>query len=236
MRRIVAVLLQRLGPLGYAKTHKALCSTSNPGQIRSLRMATVAGENLPEKVLNCVIRPVLLKLCGFNRGIREMAAFRFGGALLGSLAMKKIVFSDVSRRRFALGLPAFGLMACQSPPEAGSMPRDLVTHADRPVTLIYVNSSACPSCREWELFDEPQWARSAERSRVSFRVLHFPHFSDITADSRWPEDLRWVRDELRLTRGTPRYILVKDRTILASHFGSNRWQSAVVPAVRQALA
>lgn len=150
--------------------------------------------------------------------------------------MGKAALSRISRRGVVFGLPGVGLMACQAAPEQGGMPRDLVTHADRPVTLIYVRSSACPFCRQWENFVEPEWARSAERSRLSYRVLDFPHFSDITSDRRWPEDLRWVRDELRLTRGTPRFILVKDRKILASYFGTRSWESEMVPTIRLALA
>jgi hypothetical protein len=144
--------------------------------------------------------------------------------------------ASLSRRVAILSSVVFGLAACRTTAEQPGLPRDTVTHPDRPLTLLYVRSSACPYCREWELFAEPEWLRSPARSRVSYRVLDFLHFSDITADSGWPEDLRWVRDELRLTRGTPRYILIRDRTILGSHFGTNRWQSDVLPAIRQALA
>ncbi len=150
--------------------------------------------------------------------------------------MGKAALSRISRRGVVFGLPGVGLMACQAAPEQGGMPRDLVTHADRPVTLIYVTSGACYYCRQWENFVEPEWVRSPERSRLSYRVVDFPHFGNITSDSRWPEDLRWVRDELRLTRGTPRFILVKDRKILASYFGTRSWQSEMVPTIRLALA
>lgn len=142
----------------------------------------------------------------------------------------------LSRRGAILSSAVFGLAACRTTDGQPGTPRDTATYPDRPLTLLYVRSSACPYCREWEVFAEPDWLRSPERSRLSYRVLDFFHFSNITAASGWPEDVRWVRDELQLTRGTPRFILIRDRNILGSYFGSNRWQSDVLPAVRQALA
>jgi len=146
------------------------------------------------------------------------------------------------RRGFLLGAVAsFApfVTACQTTTTSTGRPQipaDQGPNPEKPVTVLYIRSSSCPYCLRWERGVEPRWLASPERAAVTYRVLDFPHFRNISGDKFWPVDVRWVRDQENLTRGTPRFIVFRDREILASGFGTESWSREVLPAIRRAIA
>lgn len=151
-------------------------------------------------------------------------------------------FIKLGRRSFLIGAAAsFApfVTACQTTTTSTGRPQipaDQGPNPEKPVTVLYIRSSSCPYCLRWERGVEPRWLASPERAAVTYRVLDFPHFRNISGDRYWPEDVRWVRDQEKLTRGTPRFIVFRDREILASGFGTESWSSEVLPAIRRAIA
>ena len=63
------------------------------------------------------------------------------------------------------------------------------------------------------------WERTKERAQVEFHMVKASYFSRLDEDRYWPEEIRWVRDKLRIKGGTPRFVVVLDRTIVSSTFG-----------------
>ena len=148
----------------------------------------------------------------------------------------------IGRRHFMIsgavsaGLLLIGCQTTASPDAVVAARRDGGPAPARPVTLIYIRSPVCPYCLDWERTEEPRWLASPERGRLTYRVLEFAHFRNIAEDSGWPQDLRWVRDRERLTRGTPRFIVISGNDILISTFGTGSWERDVLPVIRRAVA
>lgn len=103
------------------------------------------------------------------------------------------------------------------------------------MTLVYLRAPNCPFCLSWERSTEPQWLESSERAKLSYRALSFATFKDLTQDEVWPDDLKWIRDELNIRSGTPRWVLVEGREVLGKALGSNRWDSVMMPEIRKAV-
>lgn len=128
------------------------------------------------------------------------------------------------------------LAGCQTVQSVDNKPlRDTATTEDRPVTLVYLRAANCHYCLSWERNVEPKWLASAERGKVSYRALSFATFKDLTTDNVWPDDLKWIREELNVRKGTPRWVLVRDREVLAKAFGSNHWGDIMMPAIQRAV-
>ena len=105
--------------------------------------------------------------------------------------------------------------------------------ADGKVIVVYVSAYNCPYCREWEAFAQPKFEKSAERKQVEFRMVKASYFSRVDEDRYWAEDIRWIRDQLKITRGTPRFIVAKDGKVLIHKFGTSSWDRDVFPLVRR---
>ena len=146
----------------------------------------------------------------------------------------------LDRRNFSLGIGAVTLTAaltgCAGSKLAeNAMPADQQIAADRPVGLIYVRANNCSYCRSWENGAERRWLASDLRRDVSYIRLDFFTFRDITTTNVWG-DFVWIRDELGLKRGTPRWIVFRGDQILEAGYGTNVWRRGIVPAVERAVA
>jgi hypothetical protein len=106
---------------------------------------------------------------------------------------------------------------------------------DERITVIYVSALNCPFCRDWEANSKTKWEQSAERSRVDFRVVQAPFFERLDEDHYWSSDIRWIRDQLRISRGTPRFIVVVDGKVVRHKFGVRSWQTEIYPLLQSLL-
>ena len=61
--------------------------------------------------------------------------------------------------------------------------------------------------------------KTKERPHVDFHVVKASFYSRLDEDRYWPEEIRWVRDRLNIRGGTPRFVVVLDKTIVSSTFG-----------------
>lgn len=144
--------------------------------------------------------------------------------------------SKTSRRAVLLAAPALILAGCQARPPLGPiMPADQAADPARPLTLVYLGARNCGYCLEWEGDQEQAFLASAERRAITYRRLIFASFRDLTVDRVWPADLVWIRDELGITGGTPRYVVVRGRELLLSAVGTDDWSGIVLPTLRGRL-
>ena len=63
------------------------------------------------------------------------------------------------------------------------------------------------------------WEKTKERAHVDFYRVKASYFSRLDEDRYWPEEIRWVRDKLNIRGGTPRFVVVLDKTIVSSTWG-----------------
>lgn len=146
----------------------------------------------------------------------------------------------IARRQALLTSAAIALAllgGCQTTgPRNVDAGADRVADPARPFSVVYIAADNCPYCQYFESSYQPEWLASAERQKVNYRVVRVGFYQDITPDDAWPNDLIWLRDQLNLRRGTPRFLLVKGREVLVSAFGTNALRNKVLPRLREELA
>ncbi|MBK8063208.1 MAG: hypothetical protein IPK29_03345 [Betaproteobacteria bacterium] len=102
--------------------------------------------------------------------------------------------------------------------------------------VVYLGTPDCPYCQHWEarargeLLASPL-AQSFRFHEVIGRTLREP----ITA-AHYPEDLQWLAKLMGPSRGVPRFLLLGDRTLLASVYGTNAYETQFLPVLREAVA
>lgn len=54
-------------------------------------------------------------------------------------------------------------------------------------------------------------------------------------DDHWPADLQWLRAEFwsKNATGTPVFALIRGNKRLAHYFGSNNWESKMLPSIKK---
>ena len=112
-------------------------------------------------------------------------------------------------------------------------PTGMATSHAPTITLIYVGAWDCVYCKQWESFSLPAWEKSPERRHVDFRIVKATTFWRLDDDRYWPEDIRWVRDKLKITKGTPRFIVVVGHDVRLQRFGLYSWDTNVYPSLKQ---
>lgn len=147
--------------------------------------------------------------------------------------------TGIDRRNFTLGAGSLALTAalagCTTAKlDENAMPADQTVMPDRPVGVIYIRADNCPYCRGWESGQERRWLASDLRREVSYIRLDFFTFRDITTANVWG-DFVWIRDELGLKRGTPRWVVFRGNEILEASYGTKSWRNSVLPQVRRVV-
>lgn len=102
------------------------------------------------------------------------------------------------------------------------------------LTVIYIGGWDCGPCLAWKRNQKPAWVASAEYRRVRYMEIESPRLREAYEPRYWPEEWRWVLDQLPQKRGTPRFLVIRGRTILANHFATSRWNDTL-EAVRRNL-
>lgn len=101
------------------------------------------------------------------------------------------------------------------------------------VTLLYVGASNCPSCRLFET-NSGQGTRKGLLANdfmktIKYREVKANLYLD-TADMHfWPEDLKWVPGKTFVKSGTPRFILMVDKTVVMNVFGTRKLTEKIAP-------
>ncbi len=94
------------------------------------------------------------------------------------------------------------------------------------ITVIYVGGWDCGPCMRWKNNFKAEWLKSPQYAQVNYVEIDSPKLKEAYQDRFWPEKYRPIRDQLREKWGTPRFIIVKDGTVLASEWGNGDWDRA----------
>lgn len=119
------------------------------------------------------------------------------------------------------------------------------------VAMIYVSAWDCPPCHVWQREHWPAFRASPAFARIEWYKIDAPRIRAAYEDRYWQapkdrdgveiaRDLRRFRDEAGLTRGVPRWVIVKDGVVVlngkpASGTGFLSWTDDVLPALGRHL-
>lgn len=101
------------------------------------------------------------------------------------------------------------------------------------VTLLYLGASNCPSCRLFET-NSGQGTRKAllatdYMKAITYREVKANAYLDTADLHYWPEDLKWVPGKTFAKSGTPRFIVMIDKTVVMNVFGTGKLRNQVMP-------
>jgi hypothetical protein len=102
------------------------------------------------------------------------------------------------------------------------------------VTVIYIGGRDCGPCQAWQRNQKPAWMASRDYARVRYVEIEAPRLREAYQPRYWPQEWLWALDQLPQKRGTPRFLVIKDRTIRANQLGTNRWRDVLEVARRNA--
>ncbi|MBM3643672.1 MAG: hypothetical protein FJX02_04910 [Alphaproteobacteria bacterium] len=102
------------------------------------------------------------------------------------------------------------------------------------VSVIYVGGWDCPPCTRWKNQHKADWQASALYKRVGYIEVDTPRLRDAYQERYWPGELAAILEQLPEKRGTPRFLVVRDGTLVANRFGASQWP-AILEAVAEAV-
>ena len=98
--------------------------------------------------------------------------------------------------------------------EIDSAAAEPAVSAESEILLVYVSAMDCPPCRTWSSQRKPEVKAHPLRRFFTFREVAAYKVRNVGDPSVWPADLVWVRDELRIRRGAPLWIIAVDGQIV----------------------
>ena len=105
--------------------------------------------------------------------------------------------------------------------------------ANGSVHLIYIDAANCSYCDLYKRIYLPNFKKQNLAKKIYFSIIETGDYRDTDRDEDWPEYLQWVRDKTKVHRGTPRFIVMSGRDIVANEGGTRRWNSRVIPLLKQ---
>ena len=100
------------------------------------------------------------------------------------------------------------------------------------LTVIYVGAEDCPPCRLWRRDYFPQFERSSDFPRLSYREILSPRLFDLLDDKYWPDELRSYRDRLDQRSAVPLWFVVANGSIVMKAQGLREWTDTALPEIR----
>jgi thiol-disulfide isomerase/thioredoxin len=116
---------------------------------------------------------------------------------------------------------------------------------DSKITLVYVGADNCPPCRAFIGYYGKEGRRlpelAPELAEVRFVNVSLMHFTSPVHSEDLPEDLAWLLQPAAngkvpmRKRGTPYFIGVVDKRVVARGHGTEALKTLVVPEIRRAV-
>lgn len=89
--------------------------------------------------------------------------------------------------------------------------------------VIYVGGWDCPPCTQWKNTYKGRWLASPEFPKVTWIEVDPPKLREAYQERYWPGDLKPILDQLPRKSGTPRFLIVRDGTVVSNEFGVSKW-------------
>ena len=105
--------------------------------------------------------------------------------------------------------------------------------ADGSVHLIFIDAANCSDCVKFKKNYFPKFKESELAKNIYLTIIETKDYRDTDRDEDWPEYLQWIRDETKVHQGSPRFIVMSGRDIVANEYNNRRWGSRVIPLLTQ---
>lgn len=119
----------------------------------------------------------------------------------------------MNRRAFLFAIPAVATTSAWA--QAG-------------LEVIYVGGLDCPPCTQWKNGYRAEWLASPEFARVTWIEIDPPKLREAYQERHWPGRLKPILEQLPRRSGTPRFLVVRDGTVVFNEFGVSKWTAAMI--------
>ncbi|MGQ0584126.1 MAG: hypothetical protein ACT4O6_19515 [Reyranella sp.] len=99
----------------------------------------------------------------------------------------------------------------------------VAARASSGLKVIYVGGLDCPPCTKWKNQYKAGWLASAEYRQVTWYEIDPPKLREAYQPRFWPDELKPILDQLPRKSGTPRFLIVRDGTVVSNEFGASKW-------------
>lgn len=107
---------------------------------------------------------------------------------------------------------------------------------DAKLEFIYLSTNDCPYCAQWELRSKGELLASPEGKAVRFVEVKGDTLRLPIQAKHFPEEHKWVFEQIGPSRGVPRFLLAIDGKIMLNAFGTGGYSDVFLPALRQVIA
>jgi hypothetical protein len=104
------------------------------------------------------------------------------------------------------------------------------------VQVVYLGTNDCPFCRHWESSRKPELLASPEGKAAIYHEVHGDTLRRPIEARHYPNELKWLGEQLGPQRGVPRFVLVVDGRVALNVMGTEAYQAVFLPALRRAVA
>ncbi len=105
------------------------------------------------------------------------------------------------------------------------------------ITVMYLGTPDCPSCRKWEWSQRPGFVASDLAKAVRFLEVKGATLRTGVRESDFPpQDQDLGRQVSTGQLGVPRFAVAVDREVVAMYFGTSYWTTRIEPLARELVA
>ncbi len=105
--------------------------------------------------------------------------------------------------------------------------------SDGSVHLIFIDAANCSDCVEYKRNDFPKLKNSELAKNIYLTIIETEDYRNTALDKDWPEYLQWIRAKTKVHSGSPRFIVMSGRNIVANEYNNYRWRKRVIPLLTQ---
>lgn len=98
------------------------------------------------------------------------------------------------------------------------------------IQLVYIGARDCSWCTLWMRDEKPRLVASPAFRRLTYVEIEPRRIRDAYNSRYWPAQLVPALQALPLKDGTPRFLILRDGTLVANHLGG--WEN-VMPQLRR---
>lgn len=108
--------------------------------------------------------------------------------------------------------------------------------APNDIAVVYLGADDCRFCQHWEARARGELLASLEGRGVKYYEVKGETLHQPIVERHFPAELKWLARTIGPSRGVPRFLLLVDREVVKSVYGTNDYERVFLPALRKALA
>ena len=105
------------------------------------------------------------------------------------------------------------------------------------ITVIYVEKYSCPYCREWKLWEWPEFKKQPEAKHVDMIMIDKGQSRSALGKSDYPKKYRYLYEQVSgFGTPVPAWLLIANGKPVVMSAGQSSWSSHIMPEIKRLVA